>query len=352
MDRNFLLDILGNLRNDSTAVSAENRRESNEVFSQDEHDDENDSSNSNDSLYNKMVQHLYKQTLILDQTLINKEEHNDLIETYNDLIASKTHTRPHTTNYRTTSNVSPISSVHYEYTSGDGRSSVSISSNTSPLLLGMMPQILSGFGMNSTGDLSRSTIGNSLQNMQFMMEETPQRNSQRQRTGLNDIISLTPMMSNLNYSSTPNFHNQFEFGLMDPFDLLPGMDNVLQSFLRAFTDTGERPDPLNNDVFNTFKEVPFEELKNHTNIEVTNNCSICLSGFDNEKEEDRKVLITPCGHYFHKQCIKEWLTKCHYKCPLCKRSCDPSRKESGDKIYENTTTNQQNDKTDDSSGID
>ena len=43
-------------------------------------------------------------------------------------------------------------------------------------------------------------------------------------------------------------------------------------------------------------------------------CSICLNKYAN----DDKLCLTPgCNHIFHRQCIKQWLSKCPI-CPYCK----------------------------------
>ena len=42
------------------------------------------------------------------------------------------------------------------------------------------------------------------------------------------------------------------------------------------------------------------------------NCTICLCDYINGD----KVIILPCIHMFHAECIKEWLKK--NSCPLCK----------------------------------
>ncbi|KAG0213361.1 hypothetical protein BGX33_002946 [Mortierella sp. NVP41] len=46
-------------------------------------------------------------------------------------------------------------------------------------------------------------------------------------------------------------------------------------------------------------------------------CAICLSEYEDE-EELRKMR---CSHYFHKDCVDEWL-RLHRNCPLCKRDIE------------------------------
>lgn len=46
---------------------------------------------------------------------------------------------------------------------------------------------------------------------------------------------------------------------------------------------------------------------------VEDTCSICLDQF---KEEDR-IVVLPCHHGFHKDCLDPWLTM-HSECPQCR----------------------------------
>ena len=46
-----------------------------------------------------------------------------------------------------------------------------------------------------------------------------------------------------------------------------------------------------------------------------NQCSICLS----DLEEGDLIRTLPCNHYFHHECIDEWLiTKNALNCPMCR----------------------------------
>jgi len=44
-------------------------------------------------------------------------------------------------------------------------------------------------------------------------------------------------------------------------------------------------------------------------------CSICLEIF----QQKDKILILPCYHFFHKECINKWISKNNgiLKCPYC-----------------------------------
>ena len=42
-------------------------------------------------------------------------------------------------------------------------------------------------------------------------------------------------------------------------------------------------------------------------------CSICYEDQDGKEE----VASLPCGHHFHKKCVKKWLVSGHFRCPLC-----------------------------------
>ena len=58
---------------------------------------------------------------------------------------------------------------------------------------------------------------------------------------------------------------------------------------------------------------PYQYLKN---IELTEfkDCSICLN---NETAE--KIMVAPCGHSFHEECMVKWL-EIKLICPMCRKS--------------------------------
>ena len=84
-------------------------------------------------------------------------------------------------------------------------------------------------------------------------------------------------------------------------------------------------------IYDIFKsiitEINYKDLiKNNKSKEK---CSICLEGFQEEKEKPKNTIFnnqhkntiikTPCEHYFHYICLFSWLSKNHenMKCPNC-----------------------------------
>ena len=74
---------------------------------------------------------------------------------------------------------------------------------------------------------------------------------------------------------------------------------------------------LDDDDYNKLQSIKYSEL----NEEEEKKCSICLVGFEN----DDMLLKLPCDHYFHKQCIEEWLKEYDYKCPVCRHECGKTK---------------------------
>jgi len=50
---------------------------------------------------------------------------------------------------------------------------------------------------------------------------------------------------------------------------------------------------------------------NTDNIDINNECVICLEDIDNKK------AILNCNHAFHKHCVLEWMNL-QQKCPICR----------------------------------
>lgn len=80
-------------------------------------------------------------------------------------------------------------------------------------------------------------------------------------------------------------------------------------------------EPLFEDVKVTISEENFNKLKTiHIKEENKNeytekDCNICLESFN----IDNELKILPCNHFFHTECIKEWLCNEKINCPICRK---------------------------------
>jgi len=54
-------------------------------------------------------------------------------------------------------------------------------------------------------------------------------------------------------------------------------------------------------------------------------CSICQDVFDHQKVIKR----TPCGHFFHEECLASWLEKFAKTCPLCRMNIEEALEQRG-----------------------
>eukprot|EP00973_Karenia_brevis_P096329 12431487-Karenia_brevis.AAC.1 len=53
-----------------------------------------------------------------------------------------------------------------------------------------------------------------------------------------------------------------------------------------------------------------------TELAVVTKCTVCLM------EEPAVGLRLPCGHQYHKHCIRKWLCEMSVKCPICRASVE------------------------------
>ena len=63
------------------------------------------------------------------------------------------------------------------------------------------------------------------------------------------------------------------------------------------------------------------DMENQTDDDL-DDCAICLQNLKLKKDDNKymEVLMTPCKHYFHKECLEIWV-RSHSDCPICRREC-------------------------------
>ena len=95
-----------------------------------------------------------------------------------------------------------------------------------------------------------------------------------------------------------------------PMEFLNTLNNLLNMV--------HLPQEEMEDVKVTLDEEDFSNIKTETLQEdMEGSCSICMMNFIKGNE----VSTLPCKHYFHTDCINQWLKEYNYKCPVCRKEC-------------------------------
>lgn len=80
-------------------------------------------------------------------------------------------------------------------------------------------------------------------------------------------------------------------------------------------------EPVYEDVKVTISENDFQKLKTikitHENIDKYKDkeCNICLDSFNLNND----IKLLPCNHFFHNNCIHDWLCNEKINCPVCRK---------------------------------
>lgn len=127
------------------------------------------------------------------------------------------------------------------------------------------------------------------------IENTNYYSNSNSNTVRRDILSSTPIFN----SSLIN--NLFGILLEETENF-----NTNQNFEDVkVTLTQEQFDKLPSEIVNS----------NNLNIYKTLECNICMD----EYQQDDKVIKLFCKHYFHIDCIKNWLCNERVSCPICRK---------------------------------
>ena len=74
--------------------------------------------------------------------------------------------------------------------------------------------------------------------------------------------------------------------------------------------------PITQTSYNQMTEKTFHDIKN-SEQNIFTECTICRGDY----EDDDRLKILPCNHYFHTACIGEWLLNHNHICPICRQEC-------------------------------
>ena len=169
---------------------------------------------------------------------------------------------------------------------------------------------------------------------------TPQMNASSYSQQPSDLNSLTNMLmreiSNIfsqgnHHHSSDNSNNNSQFipitariytispsgiSVVNSTQHNGNMNSILDLLFNTFRigDPSDVALPLTQDSLNKLEEKKYHELANK---DPNDECTICKEKY----ESDSSVIVLPCKHVFHKECITQWLTNYHHKCPLCRQPC-------------------------------
>lgn len=76
-------------------------------------------------------------------------------------------------------------------------------------------------------------------------------------------------------------------------------------------DTSDVAVTLNKESLDNLESIRYGDIISKNKMQK---CTICLEDF----QEDDMNIILHCNHHFHSECVKEWLSKHSYKCPICR----------------------------------
>lgn len=104
---------------------------------------------------------------------------------------------------------------------------------------------------------------------------------------------------------TNNTNNNLQVSLPENLNGLP-----VSAYLQRISENKKKIDLM---FKNELKPQLYEKNKITKEFDK---CTVCLEGF---KEKESMIVINPCGHIFHYQCIKNWIEKQIFepRCPNC-----------------------------------
>ena len=187
--------------------------------------------------------------------------------------------------------------------------------------------IISRQQMNQMGGMNM----NRMNNMNMNMNMNPLMNN------MNMNMNMNPLLNNMNfYDMFPNYNSpnfsveplNTRNGLISSFNNFDSdfeslfNNNPFFQFLRLsnfqgfpFPNNNNRT-PINPRILQSLPEITLDDISKLDNEKK--NCIICLENF----KVGEKVIILPCVHIFHSECIKNWFTA-KDECPMCKFKLTP-----------------------------
>ena len=153
---------------------------------------------------------------------------------------------------------------------------------------------------NSNNDNNIQSINN-FTNTILQILSNDQQNDELYEPINNNIYTFqNPQLiqSLLQYNNNANSNNLSQNSIITIFNSFVNNDNNIFSDVVITTDEHD------------LKALKTYKLEDDSDI----NCSICMENM----KKDETILELNCSHTFHNDCIKQYLEKYNYKCPICR----------------------------------
>lgn len=112
----------------------------------------------------------------------------------------------------------------------------------------------------------------------------------------------------MNYNSF-NPNHEFFADLFLPNPSQMELDSILQQLQERINYS--RLNPVNENLISVLPQMDIKDLSKIP--DEKKDCVICLTNY----ELNEKVIILPCTHMFHTDCLKDWFRN-QDTCPMCK----------------------------------
>lgn len=155
------------------------------------------------------------------------------------------------------------------------------------------------------------------QNRQQQNEQIRQENNQQINqeylnnifTNFNDIFNETFFNFNTEYITRRESYN------ININNIFSNFETVYNNFINDTIDEYIHEDVrvvVPENIFNNFEKIVINN--ENINIYQDKSCNICIEEFT----LNETLTKLKCNHFFHQNCIKQWLTKQSKKCPICR----------------------------------
>lgn len=170
---------------------------------------------------------------------------------------------------------------------------------------------------NNNNDDNENNDGNNTEDNESENVEQPVQNNLQSSFSFQIPLNSMSNIENLeNIISNQNM-------LPQEFNIFTNMiSNILNQYQNVNQQNQQEQNDFEEDIAVTLDDSCLDELPvSIVGNEKYDRCTICLMDI----EKDDKIIKLKCSHYFHKDCITDYLKEFDYKCPVCREEVGKSK---------------------------